>query len=144
MAIIKHLFHIDASFEQVFEAISTVKGLSSWWTEQTSGGEDIGDEVEFRFDSNGFIKCRIEEKEQPTYLVWECLDGHPEWHGTIMTFSLSENDGKVRVKFEHNGWKEESDFYGQCNFSWGRYFVSLRNYCETGVGDPYRSVKESV
>ena len=34
---IKHLFHIDASREKVFEAISTIKGLSNWWTSQTTG-----------------------------------------------------------------------------------------------------------
>lgn len=36
MASIKHLFHINASKEKVFETITTIEGLSSWWTVQTT------------------------------------------------------------------------------------------------------------
>lgn len=33
MYCIKHLYHINTSKEEVFKALTTIKGLSQWWTE---------------------------------------------------------------------------------------------------------------
>ncbi|MDB5288133.1 MAG: hypothetical protein JWR05_3082 [Mucilaginibacter sp.] len=42
MVAIKHLFHINASKEKVFEAISTIEGFKNWWTVQTTGTDHVG------------------------------------------------------------------------------------------------------
>ena len=49
MATIKHLFHINAPQEKVFEALTTVNGLSNWWTVATSGETKKGGILQFRF-----------------------------------------------------------------------------------------------
>ena len=138
MAEITHLFHVDASVKKVFQAISTIKGLQQWWTAQTSGSDKIGEIIEFRFGENGFVDFKVIESIPNTLYKWKCTDAHPEWLGTEATFELSENEGKTQVKFTHSGWAEQTDFFAHCNFSWGRYFVSLRDYCETGQGQPYK------
>lgn len=49
MYCIKHLFHINASKEEVYKALTTIEGLSQWWTNQTSGNPALDGIIEFRF-----------------------------------------------------------------------------------------------
>ncbi len=37
MASIKHLFHINGPKEEVYNALTSIDGLSNWWTVHTSG-----------------------------------------------------------------------------------------------------------
>ena len=138
MASIKHLFHINASMEKVFEAISTIEGLKNWWTVQTAGSPEVGGIIEFRFGEfeNDMKVLELKPNES---LTWECVASAPDWVGTKFTFHLDTNDGKTRVRFEQSGWKETGDFYAGCCFSWGRYMESLRQFCQTGKGEAFGS-----
>ena len=40
--------------EKVYDALTTVEGLAGWWTDDTSGTEDVGGVLEFRFPVGGF------------------------------------------------------------------------------------------
>ncbi|MDC8004889.1 SRPBCC domain-containing protein [Aureisphaera galaxeae] len=136
---IKQLFHIDASREKVFNAIATIEGLSNWWTVQTKGMEGLGAEIEFDFGSFLGPTMKVIEHVPNETLVWECVARSEGWHGHTFVFALDENDGKTRIRFSHNGWKEQDDFYSHCSFSWGRYLESLRQYCQTGRGEAFGS-----
>lgn len=136
---IKHLFHIDAPKEKVFEAISTIEGLSNWWTKQTEGGEGPGDTIQFDFGSTTGPKMKIVELKPSEKLIWECTVSQHGWEGHIFIFSLDKNEGKTQVRFSHNGWTVQDDFYAMCSFSWGRYMESLRQYCQTGKGEAFGS-----
>ena len=138
MALIKHLFHIDVKSELVFKALTEVEGLRNWWTHDTRGSATQGSVLEFRFGENGFIVFLVDEVT-PGRIFWECQDAHPEWLGTTAEFILTPMDSGTRVHFTHDGWKKETDFYGSCNYSWGLYFSSLKDYCETGIGKPFKS-----
>jgi uncharacterized protein YndB with AHSA1/START domain len=140
MAEIKHLFHINAPRTKVYEAISTVKGLSDWWTKQTTGTSEPGGVLEFRFGSQWLNKMKVISTVPGASVAWECIEATPDWVGTKITFTLDNNEGKTRVRFSHSGWKEPNDFYAQCNFSWGRYMESLRSLCEKGQGMPFLTV----
>jgi uncharacterized protein YndB with AHSA1/START domain len=139
MACIKHLFHINASREKVFEAISTINGLAGWWTTKTSGDSSVGGIIEFRFGDFGGPDMKVKEIKPSGLVSWECVGGPEGWVGHIFTFHLDDNDNKTRVRFEQSGWKETGDFYASCNFSWGRYMESLRQLCQTGKGEAFGS-----
>ena len=139
MAAIKHLFHINAPREKVYKALTTIDGLSGWWTEGTSGESKLGGVIDFRFGAHGVNKMKVIELKENESVVWECIDSHPEWIGTVLSFKLDENDGKTRVRFTHDKWKEANDFYAGCCFSWGRYMESLRQLCQTGKGEAFGS-----
>jgi uncharacterized protein YndB with AHSA1/START domain len=133
---IRHLFHIDAPRQKVFDAISTIDGLNKWWTVQTSGDASKGGIIRFRFGDVGPDMKVIESTPGET-VSWECIASPHGWVGNRLTFSLDENEGKTRVRFAHNGWAEDNDFYAICSFTWGRYMESLRQYCQAGKGDPF-------
>jgi uncharacterized protein YndB with AHSA1/START domain len=135
---IKHLFHINASQEKVFEALTTIEGLTGWWTNKTSGDNGVGSIIEFRFGDGG-PDMKVKELKANEKVIWECVGGPDDWIGHIFSFHLDTNDNKTRVRFEQSGWKETGDFYASCNFSWGRYMESLRQLCQKGTGEAFGS-----
>src|ERR1043166_8266481 len=137
MAEINHLFHINAPRKKVYDALSSVKGLSGWWTADTSGKSEPGGILEFRFGEHFLNRMKVRELIEDKSVTWDCIESAPDWIGTKLTFHLDDNDGKTRVRFSHGNWKESNDFMAQCNFSWGRYMESLRNLCEKGKGSPF-------
>ena len=139
MATIKHLFHINAPKEKVYEALTTIQGLSNWWTIQTTGNTNLGEVIQFRFGPNFLNEMKVMVMIPNDFVEWECVNSAPDWIGTKISFTLDENDGKTRVRFEHAGWKETGDFYAACSFSWARYMESLRQFCQTGKGEAFGS-----
>ncbi|MEO7294042.1 MAG: SRPBCC domain-containing protein [Ginsengibacter sp.] len=138
MTSIKNLFHINAPKEKVYEAVSTIEGLSNWWTTETTGESKVDGVIQFRFGGGG-PGMKVTAKTPNESVSWECIAGPEDWIGTTFTFKLDENERKTRVRFEQAGWKEAKDFYASCAFSWGRYMESLRQYCQTGKGEAFGS-----
>jgi uncharacterized protein YndB with AHSA1/START domain len=136
---IKHLFHIDASRQHVFKAITTIEGLSNWWTVQTQGSSGLGEHIQFDFGDYTGPQMKVTELIANEKVVWECVANNDGWLGHTFVFSLDENEGKTRIRFSQNGWPEQGDFYASCCFSWGRYMESLRQYCQSGRGEAYGS-----
>ncbi len=139
MASIKHLFHINASKEKVFAALTTIEGLAGWWTTKTSGDCSVGGVIQFRFGDFGGPDMKVKEIKPNESVTWEGVGENEGWRGHIFSFHLDINDNKTRVRFEQSGWEETGDFYASCNFSWGRYMESLRQLCQTGKGEAYGS-----
>jgi len=136
---IKQLFHIDTPRDKVFNAISTIEGLSNWWTVDTVGEASLNGEIQFNFGTFIGPKMKVVEIVPNEKVVWECIESEHGWVGNKLTLALDENDGKTRVRFTHIGFPEQDDFYAICSFSWGRYLESLRQYCQTGKGEAFGS-----
>ena len=135
---IKHLFHINAKRSDVFKAISTIEGLSNWWTTKTTGDPAKDGIIQFRFgDAGPDMKVTAIKPEEG--IAWECVASPHGWVGHTFTIDLDDNEGKTRVRFSHNGWNAADDLYAICSFSWGRFMESLRQYCQTGKGEPFGS-----
>jgi uncharacterized protein YndB with AHSA1/START domain len=135
---IKHLFHIAAPREKVFEVLTTIDGLAAWWTVQTTGSSSLGDTIQFRFGEMG-PDMKVTEIKPGESISWECTASPYGWLGHTFHFQLDENEGKTRVRFSHEGWEQPDDFYAICSFAWGRYMESLRQLCQTGKGEAFGS-----
>ncbi len=138
MYTIKHQLHIDAEIPDVYNAISTISGLSKWWTEQTTGSAELGSCIDFRFGERFFIQMKVIESVENKKIVWQCTEAEPDWIGTILTFDFDRNEGKTLLRFEHDKWPTHGDFFAHCNFSWAKYLTSLRALIETGTGSPFQ------
>ena len=135
---IKHLYHIDASQEEVFKALTSIEGLSSWWTVQTAGNPTLDGMIEFRFGEQYFNYMKVETMVENKAVQWKCIDGAADWINTNISFELDENENKTRLRFTHDNWQDNNDFYAQCSFSWARYLESLRLLPENGKGQPFK------
>jgi len=136
-----HRIGIKSSAKQVYNAISTIEGLSHWWTEKVEGDEQIGGKIVFRFLSKagkeiGKMTMQIQVLNPEKEIQWRCIEGPAEWIGTDVTFELSEQDGQIIIIFRHRNWRKEVEFTAHCSMKWAVFLLSLREYVETGKGNP--------
>ncbi len=125
----------SSSTDDVYAALTTIDGLSGWWTTDTQGDPGLGGKIQFRFLPGGFDMEVIELK--PGELVrWRVTDGPPEWIGTTVDWRLSRSDGFTIVRFTHEGWAEPVEFLAHCSTKWAAYLLSLKALVETGTGSP--------
>ncbi|MCH7963746.1 MAG: SRPBCC domain-containing protein [Bacteroidetes bacterium] len=139
MPSIKHYLVIKAVAEKVYTALSKTEGLCGWWTVEAKADERVGGTAEFIFGERYYNKMKITNLLNSKKVEWKCLEGDKEWIGTTFLFDLEEKDESTILRFSHNNWKEETDFFASCNYNWGYYLKSLKQYCETGEGTPFNN-----
>ena len=124
-----------ATPEDVYAALTTIEGLSQWWTVETTGQPDVGGVLEFRFPQGGFDMVVLEQ-EPGRSVLWEVVDGPAEWIGTTVRWELRQEGDYAIVLFSHEGWKEPVEFMYHCSTKWATFLVSLKQLVETGSGAP--------
>ena len=141
MYAIKHLLHIDAPQETVYQNVSRIEGLKGWWTHHTSGSTELNGVITFEFPPHFMNKMQVIESRKNELVKWKCIEGESDWIGTEIRFHLDRVDDKTRLRFEHAKWPTHEDFFAHCSFSWGRYLESLRQLSQTGTGIPFRLLR---
>ena len=137
MAEINHRIGIAAAASEVYKALTTDEGLSTWWTTDTTGAGDVGSIIRFRFNGGG-----------PDFEVVELVTNHkvvwrhhgempPAWMGSEISFLLEESEKQTIVNFSHYNWQKSDDFLAHCSTKWGIFMMSLKSCIETGRGQPY-------
>jgi uncharacterized protein YndB with AHSA1/START domain len=125
-----------SSPDDVYTALTTIEGLSGWWTRDTTGKpDDVGGVTAFRFVPGGF-DMKVVELVPGKRVLWEVVEGPAEWVGTHVNFELSQADDFTIVLFEHRGWAEPVEFMHHCSTKWASYLLSLKQLVETGTGAP--------
>lgn len=141
MVSIIHRIGIRSTAERVYEALSTIEGISNWWTNEVEGEEQQGGKIKFTFravlgELKGQMVMEVLALHPGTAVQWRCVDGPGEWVGTDITFDLSEQDGQTIILFGHRNWREAVEFMAHCSMKWAVFLLSLREYLETGKGRP--------
>ena len=132
---IEHLLHINAPLNKVYEAIKDVENIKHWYT--TDIVDNLDNTKTFKWGEMFLItKCNEIENEK---ITWEFLESSMPIESLFMTYELSENEGKTRVRFTYGNFSEKSDFYANQNFSSAKYLESLRQFCQTGNGEAFGS-----
>jgi uncharacterized protein YndB with AHSA1/START domain len=139
MSSIKDEVSIQASPNEVYEALTRQSGYRGWWNAVAEVPEAAGGEARLRFVKDGNpvnMTFRVDELEPNRAIRWTCIaHDMPSWVGTTLSWRLSEGDRGTRVSFEHGGWKDappEPVMQG-----WKHFLASLKTYVETGTGQPW-------
>jgi uncharacterized protein YndB with AHSA1/START domain len=125
----------SSSLNDVYKALTTLEGLSGWWTTNTQGKSDVGGVIQFRFGAGG-IDMKVLELDHTKRVVWQVVDGPAEWIGTKVSFDLRQEGDWTLVFFKHQGWKEPVEFMHHCSTKWAVFLLSLKSLLETGKGSP--------
>jgi uncharacterized protein YndB with AHSA1/START domain len=125
----------SSSLDDVYGALTTVEGLSAWWTDATQGDTEVDGVLQFRFRQGGFDML-IRELEPAKHVLWEVVDGPAEWVGTTVSFDLKQEDDYTIILFKHEGWREPVEFMYHCSTKWATFLLSLKSLVETGKGAP--------
>jgi len=128
---------ISGSIEDIFIALTTDQGLSSWWTSTTTGAGDVGSIIQFRFDS-AVVEFEVVELVKNSLVRWRHFGDMPEeWSGTEVSFTLDEQENQVMLLFKHANWQNAPGFMAHCSMKWAVFMLSLKQAIETGKGSPY-------
>jgi len=122
--------------KDVYEALTTIEGLSAWWTTSTQGESKVGGTIRFRFGEKGGFTMRVLELAPAARVLWEVIDGPEEWVGTKVSFALTQDQDYTVLLFKHQGWKEPVEFMHHCSTKWAIFLMSLKSRLETGKGAP--------
>lgn len=137
MEAIIHRIGVACAPSEIYNALTTDKGLSQWWTNDTSGAGEVGSTIQFRFNGMGPDFQVIEL--QPDVLVrWKHSGEVPgPWIGTEVSFQMKHEGNQTYVLFLHSNWQERTDFMGHCSTKWATFLLSLKEAIETGKGKPF-------
>jgi uncharacterized protein YndB with AHSA1/START domain len=135
-------FSVDQTPEEVFEAITNVRG---WWSGELDGPTDeLGGEFTYRYQELHFSKQKVTELVPGKRVVWLVLDSYlefiedkREWNGSRVIFDIARKGDKTEVRFTHAGLVPAHECYGACSSAWSSYIRgSLRSLIATGKGSP--------
>jgi uncharacterized protein YndB with AHSA1/START domain len=134
---ILHRVGVKASTpDKTYEALTTIDGLTGWWTADTNGSTDPGGVIEFRFPPVGGFDMKVLEARPNEQVVWEVVGGPEEWIGTTISWDLRQDDDFTIILFKHAGWREPVEFMHHCSTKWATFLMSLKSMIETGEGAP--------
>ncbi len=137
MANITHTISTSVKIDEVMAALTSLEGLNSWWTTETTGDPAEGGRLAFRFGGHGGPDMSV-EKVTESEVVWRCVAGPEEWLGTTIEFDLRTNEGgDTALYFTHRGWAEETPFHYHCSMKWASFLLSLKEYFDLGQGRPF-------
>lgn len=135
-------FTVDQSPQQVFDAITDVRG---WWSGEIEGGTaKLGDEFTYRYKDMHRSHQRLVEVVLGKRVVWRVLDAElnfvadkEEWNGTEVIFEITKQGGKTELRFTHKGLVPDFECFEDCSSAWGFYInTSLKNLITSGKGRP--------
>ncbi len=138
MATLYHGIEIEAPPEKVFDAVTTQRGLSSWWTVDCSVPEaKAGNVAEFGFNGHTVVfKMRVEKLVPSKLITWKCIGGPKEWKGTGLRWEISKTTKGSELQFTHSNWKAIDEYFRMCNSTWGELMYRLKDYTQTGESNP--------
>ncbi|MFI5131532.1 MAG: SRPBCC domain-containing protein, partial [Chitinophagales bacterium] len=119
MVDIIHRVGVKASLQKCYEALSTIEGISGWWTEQTSGTSQIGKTIVVKFFSPegkelGSMNMKVKALEAEKKVQWTITAGPEEWINTDVIFDLHQEEDYTIILFGHRNWREEVEFTAHC------------------------------
>ncbi len=136
---------ILASAETIFKAITTRNGYQHWWTKTCDVDCRPGGVSSIRFEKKGFTEemCfKTMEVLEGKKLVWRCTVNNvfETWIGSTLSFEIEDGQKSSLLLFTQESpdkkWNRHPDHQPSLA-GWKSFMESLKNYCETGQGEPW-------
>lgn len=96
---------VQASPGALFDALTSVAGLTAWWARATGSG-DAGGELRFFMNSPEPVVIHVDQATRPTSVQWTVTDCSflPDWAGTRPAFTITPaGRGACELHFCHHG-----------------------------------------
>jgi uncharacterized protein YndB with AHSA1/START domain len=134
-----HMVVIDSDTEKIYQALSTSKGLASFWTADSHAEPKTGTIARFGF-GGPVLEMKVDELTPGKRVRWSTHGGFDAWKGTSVAWEIKPaKDGGNEVWFNHEGWPEQlpAKDLASVNYTWGRVVGRLKEYVESGKPVPY-------
>lgn len=134
-----HMVLIDAEPEKIYEALTTSRGLASFWTSDSHAEPTVGSIARFGFGGPS-LEMKVDSLQPGKLVRWSSSKVFPGWEGTTVTWEIKPADaGGHEVWFNHEGWAKDMPAaeLASVNYTWGRVVGRLKKHAETGDPVPY-------
>jgi uncharacterized protein YndB with AHSA1/START domain len=126
----------------VFDALTSLSGLSSWWTPAHGSGQ-AGGELTFVFGDDRVVMW-VDEAARPSAVRWTVtamsFASLQDWEGTTISFAVSPDDhGGTRLQFQHVGLTPQLECFDTCSSGWRQCLATLVSFVDCGTGHPFVS-----
>lgn len=133
---ITHEIKVEGTPAQVFDALTTIDGITAWQTPHATGTGDVGSRWEFAFAGRPSFVWEVRASD-PTRVEWLCIEGPGDSVGTTAVFEISETgDDRTLVVLTHSGWAGTDGNFRKCNTIWGVLLHHLSQAVRTGTPAP--------
>ena len=131
---------VNQTPKQVFNAINNPQ---DWWSGEIKGStHKLNDEFTYRYKEFHFSKQRIVEMIPDQKVVWlvtesqiNYVEDKREWTDTKISFEISKESSKTRLRFTHLGLDSHIECFDSCSNSWSQLIQqSLFSLITTGKG----------
>lgn len=136
MSDILHRVGIAAPVDRVYDAISTLDGLSHWWVTGVSGSLRLGGVFHIRPEAGGF-DMQVADFAMHRFIKWKCVSGTREWIGTEVTLQIDARSEQTFVLLSHTGWALAGETMQHASTKWATYLLSLKGWLERSEGRPF-------
>lgn len=135
-------FVVDQTSEQVFDAITNVRG---WWSEEVEGSTDkLNAEFNYHYKDAHVSKMKITELVPGKKVTWLVLENYfnftkdkNEWKDNKIIFEITQKGNQTQLQFTQVGLVPAYECYDICRDAWTNYINhSLRGLITTGKGKP--------
>jgi hypothetical protein len=124
----------------VREAVSTSKGLASFWTSDSTAEPVAGSEAKFGFEGAPMGLRFSVDKIDDNGVDWTCVEGFPGWNETTVSWGFGDEPehGGTRVLFRHAGFADDQPDWDVASVTstWAKVLERLKVYVETGTAEP--------
>ena len=135
---ILHEVVIEAAPEKVYKALTEQDGLKAWWTKESKAEPKVGSVNEFKFmGGQHHFKMKVTDLESGRKVYWSAEQGAPDWPGTRVTWDLTPVENGTKVLFGHRDYASYEGSFANVSYQWAWYLTSLKQYVETGKGNPH-------
>src|SRR5260221_12100723 len=90
----------SSSPDAAYKALTTLDGLSGWWTTNTQGEGKVGGGLQFRFGAGG-IDMKVLELHPAKRVLWQVGDGPQERIGTKLSLNPTHEGDRHIMPFNH-------------------------------------------
>lgn len=138
-------FPVRAEAEKIFQAITTKKGYQGWWAAVCDIDCRLDKHSSIRFEKDDITEemCfKVVDVKENKRLVWHCYKNNvfESMLNTTLAFDIQEEADGCQVTFTlHSAdkqWKQHPE-YDHIREGWKFFMKSLKDYCETGRGEPW-------
>ncbi len=132
---------IAMPMSSVYEIMTTLGGLRSWYARDITGDPKKGGELRLGFGEDLATHVTVTDYRPNNILTWTVLRStfskDPAEFPTVIRITLTESSTRgTLLAFRQEGWNEISEFYRISGYQWEKALQSLKLVCETGRGEP--------
>lgn len=121
----------------MYDALTTTEGVASWWWQDARGDARTNARLECYYGESPMVVMQITEQQPNRKVSWRCVEGPEGWVDTTVTYDIDAGADETAVTLTHVGWRQPTDFMGQCSTRWAIYLVGLKRLLEGGTPTPF-------